>query len=281
MKSEEYYRRWGCHYLYSLGRAYVLQQCTNFKDPGVQMYATTRFKTIRDASDEKFNTLPPPKASRKHKTAAFRSVGTMKTYNRCCAPCFASGPVQLADGQVIDIGKLKAGHLVQTPTGPAKVLCIIATECHKGMEDLVSLDGGVVATPWHPVRRLSQSDESSNATGTGAKWAFPADLAPPKSLPCSHVYSFCLEDGASCLQIGPYAAVSLGHGITNDRVATHEYLGTKAVLNDLVQMDGWEDGLIKLGPNPCVRDDKTHLICTMKQDVSTKSNASGSVEVHA
>ena len=35
---QEYYVKWGRHYLPSLARAHLLQQCNNFKDPGVQGY---------------------------------------------------------------------------------------------------------------------------------------------------------------------------------------------------------------------------------------------------
>lgn len=35
---KEYYDKWGKHYLPSIARAHLLQQCNNFKDPGVQYY---------------------------------------------------------------------------------------------------------------------------------------------------------------------------------------------------------------------------------------------------
>ena len=38
----DYYQKWGKHYLPSLARAHQLQQCSNFKDPGVQVSAETR-----------------------------------------------------------------------------------------------------------------------------------------------------------------------------------------------------------------------------------------------
>jgi hypothetical protein len=34
---ENYFERWGKHYLPSLARAHLLQQCNNFKDPGIQV----------------------------------------------------------------------------------------------------------------------------------------------------------------------------------------------------------------------------------------------------
>lgn len=34
---EEYFQKWGRHYLPSITRAHLLQVCTNFKDPGLQV----------------------------------------------------------------------------------------------------------------------------------------------------------------------------------------------------------------------------------------------------
>lgn len=34
---ENYFQKWGRHYLPSLARAHLLQQCNNFKDPGIQV----------------------------------------------------------------------------------------------------------------------------------------------------------------------------------------------------------------------------------------------------
>ena len=60
----DWHQKWGRHYLLSLSRAYVLQQCTNFKGPGVQIYATEKFSLLRDQSEYIFCKLPPPTPSR-------------------------------------------------------------------------------------------------------------------------------------------------------------------------------------------------------------------------
>jgi len=57
----EYWQRWGRHYLPSVMFAHRLQQCNNFKDPGVQFYGSDLFADIRDIADAAFNKLPPPK----------------------------------------------------------------------------------------------------------------------------------------------------------------------------------------------------------------------------
>ncbi|KAJ3413461.1 hypothetical protein HDV05_008030 [Chytridiales sp. JEL 0842] len=60
---EMYFNKWGKHYLLSLSGAHKLQQCNNFKDPGVQFYTSPLFEEVRDELNELFVGLPPPKAS--------------------------------------------------------------------------------------------------------------------------------------------------------------------------------------------------------------------------
>merc|ERR1712216_680882 len=59
----QYFMKWGRHYLPSLMFAHQLQQCNNFKDPGVQSYGGQLFTELRDAGDDMFCQLPPPKPS--------------------------------------------------------------------------------------------------------------------------------------------------------------------------------------------------------------------------
>ena len=60
---QDWYCEWGRHYLPSLARAHQLQQCNNFKDPGIQQYGGELFKQLRDHTDELFCKLPPPRLS--------------------------------------------------------------------------------------------------------------------------------------------------------------------------------------------------------------------------
>eukprot|EP00829_Urostomides_striatus_P012068 TRINITY_DN3100_c0_g1_i1.p1 TRINITY_DN3100_c0_g1~~TRINITY_DN3100_c0_g1_i1.p1 ORF type:complete len:514 (+),score=146.98 TRINITY_DN3100_c0_g1_i1:63-1604(+) len=57
--------RWGSHYVRSMIRAHQLQQCHNFKDPGVQVYGGNLFKELREKADKIFCSLPPAVPSRK------------------------------------------------------------------------------------------------------------------------------------------------------------------------------------------------------------------------
>lgn len=59
----EWYERWGKHYLPSLRRAHQIQQCSNFKDPGVQSYGGTAFRAMQELGDNAYVALPPPCAA--------------------------------------------------------------------------------------------------------------------------------------------------------------------------------------------------------------------------
>jgi len=83
----EYFRKWGRHYLPSLMFAHRLQQCNNFKDPGVQGYGSALFEEVRDRADENFNTLPAPKPS-------VRSAPVSRGYSGYSAP--AAAPVDMS-----------------------------------------------------------------------------------------------------------------------------------------------------------------------------------------
>lgn len=56
----DWYQSWGRHYLRSLARAHLTQQCSNFKDPGVQLYGGRAFEEVRDRADDIFLSLPAP-----------------------------------------------------------------------------------------------------------------------------------------------------------------------------------------------------------------------------
>lgn len=64
----EWYWKWGRHYVPSIMFAHKLQQCNNFKDPGVQKYGGDLFQSVQDEADKAFNDLPAPTPSRPRQT---------------------------------------------------------------------------------------------------------------------------------------------------------------------------------------------------------------------
>lgn len=260
---QDWHKRWGRHYLLSLQQAHTLQQCTNFKDPGLQGYATDKFAHIRDGAEDVFVKLPPPKPSREVR----RQVTSMRNYYRSSAPCFApDSVVSVVDGsgqrnRSVSVADVRAGDWVQTANGPARIRCVVQTACLNGTEALVQLGDGIVVTPWHPVRSRA-----------GGDWKFPCELKSPQWMPCNYVYSFVLEEGSTSMRFGKssneqqYDGIALGHRISNHPVLTHDYLGTARVVQDLQQMKGWSRGLVQLPPSPAVRDPKTNWIVKFVQD---------------
>ncbi len=60
LSREDWYKKWGMHYLPSLMFAHRTQQCNNFKDAGVQAYGGDLFQSLRDKADDIFLSLPAP-----------------------------------------------------------------------------------------------------------------------------------------------------------------------------------------------------------------------------
>jgi len=58
------FNRWGKHYLRALTRAHQLQTCTNFMDPGVQVYGGNLFRAVREEGDSIFVTIPAPRPAK-------------------------------------------------------------------------------------------------------------------------------------------------------------------------------------------------------------------------
>jgi len=82
---EDWYTKWGVHYLPSLMCAHLSQVCNNFKDPGVQSYGGALFQDLRDQADDIFCTLPAPTPSARPKAAPAPAASAPVAY-RAPAP---------------------------------------------------------------------------------------------------------------------------------------------------------------------------------------------------
>jgi hypothetical protein len=60
---QDWYTKWGVHYLPSLTCAHLAQVCNNFKDPSVQQYGGEVFNNVVGEAEDIFTTLPAPQAS--------------------------------------------------------------------------------------------------------------------------------------------------------------------------------------------------------------------------
>lgn len=262
---EDYFNKWGRHYLPSLVRAHLLQQCNNFKDPGIQFYGGQLFETIRDKVEDIFVKLPPPKPTARVNNygggrgggaaKASAPLASMRTYYDASGGCIAGEcEVRMADGSVKRVAEVVRGDKVCASLSGehAEVVCVIKTACFGGKESLVTLPGGLRLTPYHPVHKEDG-------------WYFPLDLATPeRDAACDAVYNFVLA-GGHAMVVNGVECVTLGHGLSAPVVA-HPYFGTQAVVDDLRKMRGWEAGRVELFPHLCagrsmVRDEKTGMVC--------------------
>jgi len=265
ISQEDWYRKWGRHYVPSIMFAHRLQQCNNFKDPGVQGYGGQLFQDVRDIGDAIFNKLPAPKPSirRSSQMASAPQISqmasapqvSMAAYNDRYAGCIdGSCQVRLASGEARLIRDLKPGDIVESPGGySAEVVCLVRTLCRGGRAYLVELPGGARLTPYHPVLR-------------DGSWVFPANIAEISEHSCDSVYNLVLSSAAAVIVAG-VPCVALGHGI-EEGAAKHPYFGQQQAIEDVAKLPGFEAGLVQLSPGWAKRDDATGLICGMHPDPS-------------
>lgn len=273
----EYWKKWGRHYIPSVASAHKLQQCNNFKDPGVQCYGSKLFADIRDAADAAFDTLPAPNIT----PAMYRYLGggkvihnptyrgasfsvqpqvSMSQYNDRYAGCIDGAcSTTLASGERRRLADLAKGDVVMG-AGPggepveAEVVCMVRSRCQGGRAALVELpakEGGrepLRLTPYHPVQ-----DEEG-------EWRFPVDMGRiAADLECEAVYSFVLR-GAPALLVAGLPCAAWAHGI-GAGAAAHPYFASERVLQDLQLLPGYSSGLVDLLPEQVVRDPETGLVC--------------------
>lgn len=237
LKTRYSFDRWGAHYLKALAGAHFHQQCTNFKDPGLQGYGGAYFRELRAVADDIFVSLVPLVS------APRRGSGTRVSMSAChnsSNPCFAGWClVRMADGTTQRVDSLRKNDCVAGPLGvAAKVVCVLKTNVQPGL--MCVFASGLVITPYHPIRTPDHT------------WVLPRDLVLPFLVPqCTALYSFVLETGHTMV-INGEECVTLGHHFT-DPVVAHSYLGTDAVLHDMAAMPGWAAGWIERNHNCLVR----------------------------
>ena len=242
----EFFTKWGRHFLPSLARAHLLQQCNNFKDPGVQHYGGGEiFQKIRDKLEQKFLTLPAPEPSIKREKNVH--VSNMANFYNSQGVCFHGDCiVMMSDGSKKMVRELRKGDIVKSMEGKnAQIRCVIVTPI-KNSTGLVTLEGGLKLTPWHPVR-------------INGNYQFPINLAPVENVVCDKVYNFVLEEH-HIMTINGVECVTLGHGFKDNNIVSHEYFGSGAVVKDLQRVNGWEKGIVNLEDEWIRRDGETGRI---------------------
>lgn len=251
---KDWWNRWGRFYLGSLLSAYDMQTCNNFKDPGLQneRFCGRFMQNLLDKGDEIYVTMPPPtppvsqqqqyqptRCGGVQPVAVYRQPVDMSRYHdRNDGGCFSGDSVvSLVDGSMCFVQNLNSSCVVEAQDafgnsipGGARVLCVI--EARDLAVDITYINHGLRITPNHPIRHEENE-----------QWIHPRQVSSSTSV-ADVVFNVVLDTGAAAFRVGNRVCVSLGHMILNDPVASHKYLGTDAVMQDLRKCRGWESGHI-------------------------------------
>ena len=249
------FNKWGKHYLPSLFNAHLMQECNNFKDPGLQHYGGVAFGNIRDDGDDIFNQLPPPKPSQNY-NSGFRGgsrvpVASMRSFNDASSGCFAPGcKVKMMDGSHKPIELLKKGDCIQSNGKSHLVDCLVETVSKNGKFNIVVFSDGLKITQYHPIK--------INNT-----WTFPCSIKKGEIVDCPKVYNLVLRSGHT-IEIDGIECVTLGHGFT-DPIVQHDYFGSKNVITDLMLYRGYNKGLVSVNQEDYKRGGKDNKIISISK----------------
>lgn len=246
--TSEAFNKWGCHYLRSLMNAYEFQQCNNFKDPGVQLFAGNLFNTIRTKADEIFCNMPAPVSSMstKYNGSCSGSVQSVRSAFAQSAPiamvnfynsnntCFDGESMVKVPGGSIKVKMLTKGMDVWTANKHnvpmiTKVLCVIKTKAQNNECALCEINGMYI-TPYHPIKLYG-------------KWVFPDTITNVYISTIDYIYNVVLESG-HVLIINDVKVCTMGHNFDDNYVIAHPYFGSSKVVDDLKKCNGWNNGLI-------------------------------------
>jgi len=254
--NEEWFKRWGIHYLRYFMRSHQLQVCSNFKDASLQNYGGKLFKEIKEEVEEIFNDIPVPTPSRSSQPF---TGNYSQTFYSSSGPCFeGSGKVQIVNKATLKFDELgqqyyyqiynshydtklvselkKGDQIVNSDGNVCTILCVIRTK--SGLTEFIDTVRAQI-TPWHPIR-------------VNGSWVFPMNIyeTSPKMehfhKEVDYVYNFIL-DQHHIITINGLDAITLGHDMENG-ILKHPYFGTTKIIDDIKtkRSDEWENGLVTI-----------------------------------
>jgi uncharacterized protein YegL len=266
---KQWYMNWGEHYVLSVIRANWLEETSNYKTPSIAPYASEKFIQFRDTADLVFVTIQPPEPSIKPNNG--RSTAYVQPSSQVYAERFYGGCL---DGDCpidVECGKkymcdIKKGDVVVHSKGTSRVKCLVRHDTHDEDTEyaVLSLSGEkpilpLKITKWHPVK--SEGIHGGQPT-------FPNDVVEFSKLTSTnyfvvekpkYVYNIVMEDGDyPWFTVQNFECVALGHGEKVNTVLAHDYYAEK-VLDDLKQLDGWDEGFVTVTQKK-VRDPNTTLV---------------------
>ena len=228
---DEHFTKWGRHYIPSLVRANVLEQCNNFKDKSVAAYGAEFFQKQREHGEAVFLKIPPPEP--KTRGAAPADIHAYYTQGRGCVAGHCS--VLLAGGRAIRFDEIRPGH-VASSGGVVRTVVKIAVPPNS---PLVTLPTGLEITPYHPI---SQTVDDTwifpiHASGASLRMTTADDVT-------RSVYMVVMADHHS-LVVNGMRVVTWGHGLEDNDVVSHPFFGSmSAITSALAKGREYAPGMI-------------------------------------
>ena len=261
--NEDWFSKWGYHYLISLRSAYSNELCNNFKDKGILNFKGPLFDSLCEEISTIFESIPPPKQDiLKHRyrqsskkipegtPSRHEKLQSMSVYNNAGGGCcIGESNVLMGDGYtLLPIKNIIKGQRVITcdPNNNfqyvvSEVECVIETFIHESMSALSTVSSNgmkLTLTPYHPIIN-------------NGKWTFPVSLSEPSPIGCKSVYTLIVKNRFPIVVQG-FIYATLGHTLTGE-VIGHDYLGSEKVINDLSIFKGYGEGYIALKRNNYIR----------------------------
>ena len=270
-EAEDWYSKWGYHYLKSLSDAYKNEICNNFKDKGVSNFTGELFSKLTDEISEVFDNIPPPKkdiTNNYYSTNNYQPVDMSVFRNHSGGCVTGNAKIKMFDNTWKSIKDLKKGDNVITITfknniqyeDTSEVECLIKTNVDKA--DLVKLNQShdFHITPYHPIIEKNTFNQ---------KWQFPINMYknnPQKikyniNQKCNGLYTIIMKNRGSIILEDNYIYATLGHNL-KDEIVKHDYFGTDTVINDLKLDLNYNIGLVFLSTKMFIRN-KTGQVCNI------------------
>lgn len=219
-----FYAKWGSKYIQSLVSAFESRTCINFKDNALQLFKTPEVQEEQDRLSQIFLTIDPPRPA-VSRSSNYQSSNPiqMSAYLNHAGGCYHPSTFILTPdpaNPAILMDKLKKGTLVQTPSGPTKVVCVVKI-AYTG--PIFQVTPCLALTGYHPFK-----------TDSGDNY-FPVDY--DNTLEIFHytgyVYDIILANRDLVLTADSCQVATLGHTNTEPKF-DHDYFGiSQRVLKDL------------------------------------------------